>query len=169
MSESARTLADRFEAAHDAFMSYVEGLDEVQWLTLVPDEQRTVAAMVHHIAWGYAVEMESFVAMAEGRNPKTYTMDDFARFNAAHGEEYAECDKTETLALLRANGLRAASKIRTFTDEQLERTGKYVETAPEMTVSRWIERVLTGHITGHERNIRETLGHGPVTAEGPPA
>ena len=157
MSEDAKRLAERFEATHNSFKAFIQTLNDDEWLELVPNEERTVAAMTHHIAWAYAIEMESFAGMADGGNPRTYTSEDFAAFNAANGEEFAECEKEETLSLLEANAREAVAKLRAFTDEQLMRTGKYVQSRPELPVGDCIDRVLIGHIIGHERSIRDAL------------
>jgi hypothetical protein len=51
--------------------------------------------------------------------------------NARHGEEYATCTRAEVLDLLRCNGVDAAAFARGLSDEQLRRTGTYIEGLPE--------------------------------------
>jgi hypothetical protein len=56
-----------------------------------------------------------------------------------------------------SKALKAASVIASLSDEQLGRTGRYIQEAPEMSVQQWLERVLLGHIATHKRSIQETV------------
>jgi hypothetical protein len=157
MSERAAHLAERFEATNAAFIDYIAALTDEQWLTLVPNEQRSVAAMAHHIAWGYILEIEPFHAIALGETPEPLTRERLDSLNAEHAAEYAECDREETIGELRSNAQQTAVIVRSLSDEQLGRAGRYVDWAPAIPVRVWIERVLIGHITGHLQSIREAL------------
>jgi len=84
-SKRAGELAAQFEARHREFVASVETLTEAQWLTLVPDEQRTVASLAHHLAWGYRVEIEPFHQMALGHTPKAWTLAELDAVNAEWG------------------------------------------------------------------------------------
>src|SRR5687768_6231046 len=126
MSERALSLATRFEHANDRFIAFAEGLSEGQWVTLCPSEERTVAALAHHVAWGYDAEMEAFGSFARGEESWTpWTREGLDGSNAKLGAEFAECSQAETVALLRHSGARAASAVRALTDEELDRSGTY--------------------------------------------
>ncbi len=43
----------------------------------------------------------------------------------------------------------AATVVRSFSDEQLARSGLYLEGRPSLTVEQWIERILIGHPGAH--------------------
>ncbi len=111
MSETADALAGRFEAANTAVLTFLEELPEADWLLLIPNEERTVAALAHHVAWGYAVEIEAFHGMAVGGHVDVWARGSLDRINAQHAEEYAECDKEETLDLLRQNASRSDLRL----------------------------------------------------------
>ncbi|HLF71230.1 MAG TPA: DinB family protein [Dehalococcoidia bacterium] len=157
MTSTAATLADRFEAANQGFIDYISSLTETQWLAPVLIEERSVAALAHHVAWGYEVEINAFYAIATD-TPRTPTsLDSLHAHNADEAQEYAEADRDEIVALLRANAAHASTLLRSLTDEQLEKSGVYIEGLRELTVSAWVERVLLGHISSHRKSIGEAL------------
>ena len=158
MSERARTLAGQFERAVAEFIEVVEELSDEQWRTLCANEERTVGVLARHVAAAIPFEMVIFRKIAAGRQPTTITRAQLAEMNAGHAEQWAECAKEETLALLRDNAAVAAAEVRRLNDEQLARAGKYVEEIPEAwTVDQWIERILIGHVSGHLQSIRAAL------------
>ena len=154
MSARARELADRFQQVSDAFADEVELLSPSQWRAFSPEEGRTVAALVHHVAWAYEAEIEAFRAMAEGRPVPSWTEESLDEANAEAGRAFAACDQAETVALLRANATTAAAVVRGLTDEQLARTGVYIEGEPAEGVEVWIEEVLIEHPGMHLPAIR---------------
>lgn len=158
MSSRAQELADQFEQSVAAFIDVVEGLPDAQWRTLCPNEERSVAVLTRHVAFGISFEMDVFREIAAGRQPATITRADLADMNARDAREWDECSKEETLALLRANAEAAAAEVRQLSDERLGRAGKYVEDIPDpWTVDQWIERILIGHVRGHLQSIQSTL------------
>jgi hypothetical protein len=156
MSERARALAARFDQAAQKFVIAIEGLSDDVWRLYCPEEAKTVAALAHHVAWGYAVEIEAFAAIADDRPVQMFTGAELRRINIEHGHEYAECDKTETVDLLRRNAEQASVFVRGLTDAQLARTGAYVGD-DEQTVDWWVERVLIGHPGKHLPAIRTAI------------
>lgn len=162
-SQRAEALARRFEAARDEFLAFAEGLTSEQWRQIVPEEERTVAAMVHHIAWAYETESDIFRAMAEGVSYAPLTEAGLNQSNYINGEIFENADYAETLALLRTTGEQAAAFIRGLTDEQLDRHGVFMENDPEGgTVAEWIEWVLIGHIGVHFPAIRAAAAAVPI-------
>ncbi len=158
MSERAQQLADQFEQSVAAFIGVVEGLSDEQWRTLCSNEERSVAVLTRNVAFGISFEMDVFREIAAGRQPRTVTRQDLADMNARDAEEWNECSKDETLALMRANAEAAATEVRQLSDEQLGRAGKYVEEIPNLwTVDQWIERILIGHVYGHLQSIQTAL------------
>jgi hypothetical protein len=116
-----------------------------------------VAALAHHVAWGYGVEIAAFQAMAAGAPVDVWTRESLDGVNAAHAAEFATCDKAETLALLRENASMAAAAVRAMSDEQLGMEGRYSASGSLRSVERWIEMVLIGHIEAHLKSMREAI------------
>lgn len=125
---------------------------------LCPNEQRSVAVLTRHVAFGITFEMEVFREIAAGQQPATITRAALADMNAQHARAWAECSQPETLALLRHNAAAAGDEVRRLSDEQLARAGRYDDAQPEpWTVDQWIERVLIGHVYRHLESIRAAL------------
>jgi hypothetical protein len=157
MSARAEVLARRFEHAHEELLALAKSLSDTQWRTHVPEEQCTVAALVRHVAVAYRFEIRAFTAIANGTPVAPLTWDALARSNAQDAAAHAACARTETLALLTRNAAPAAATVRTFTDDQLARTGHYLEGLPALTLDQWLRHVLVGHITSHLASIRTAL------------
>jgi hypothetical protein len=156
-SRRAEELAALYEAKHAEFVAFIESLTDQQWLTFVPNEERTVALLAHHVAWGYRVEMEPFHRMALGETPEPWTLRELEVVNAELGPEYAECSRPETIDLLNTTAIKTASLIRALSEEQLARRGTYIYEMGEDSVGTLIEQILPGHIEMHTRSIRYAL------------
>jgi len=157
-SLKANELASQFETRAEEFARFLEELSSEQWSTVVPGEERTVAALARHIGWGFGYEMTAFTAFTEGRPFEPETLAHFAEMNAANGAEYAACPQPDTIQFIRHEAALAAEQVRAFSDESLARLGRYVDIIQERSVEVWIERTLIGHIGMHELTIREALG-----------
>ena len=80
---------------------------------------------------------------------------DFKQANARHANEYADTTKAQVLTLLRDGGEQIAKDLRSIADEKL---GIAQELASgKMSVQQRIERVLIGHIQGHQGSIQATI------------
>jgi hypothetical protein len=161
MSDRAELLARQFEQAHRDLFTLAETLSDTQWLTFIPAEQCTVAALVRHIAVAYRFEIRAFGAVANGSPLTPLTRDVLAQSNAEAASTHANCDRAETLSLLRRNAAHTAAAVRAFTDDHLSRTGRYLDYLPALTLDQWLDRILVGHITSHLASIRSTLDPNP--------
>jgi hypothetical protein len=162
MSDQSRALADRFRFASDAFLDHVERFDDHQWSIFVPNEGRTVAALVHHVAWAYDAESAAFVEIANGRPETGWTAEWLDAQNAQQGEQFANAGREETLAELRRAIDLALERILGFTDEQLARPGRHMPGEPERTVAGWIEVCLIGHAAEHLPSIDAAVKGDPI-------
>jgi hypothetical protein len=158
MGHRTAELAGQFEQAVAEFCDAISGLSDAQWRALCPNEERSVGVLARHVAKAIPFEMDVFREIAAGRQPATITRAGLAEMNAADAEGWADCDKEETLVLLRDYAEAAAAEVRGWDDAQLSRQGVYVEDIGEpWTIEQWIERILIGHIHSHWRSIRERL------------
>jgi hypothetical protein len=120
MSKRAEAIADRIDQGTEALASFAESLSEAEWQTVVPNEGRTVAALVRHTADSFPFFIEWAGTLAEGKPITGVTWDIIDQMNAQHGQEHAAANKRETIDLLRTNSKTAADKVREFTDEELD-------------------------------------------------
>jgi hypothetical protein len=80
---------------------------------------------------------------------------DFKVVNKRHANEFADTTKAEVLRLLRDSGRQIAADLRKIPDEKLDMAREVP--SGKMTVQDRIERVLIGHITGHQGSIQATI------------
>jgi DinB family protein len=156
-------LADEFEAAQETFIRLVESLTNEQWRMRgrnTPgmrindeDEARPLGVIAHHVAVNEEVIMGRIEAVM--RDAPTQPVD-FKDLNAKHANEYADTTKAEVVGLLRDSGREIAKHLRAISDEKLDKA-RELPSGGSMTVQQRIERVLIGHITGHQGSIEATI------------
>jgi hypothetical protein len=155
-------LAEQFEAAHENFMRVVEALTNDQWRMRgrnTPgmrindeDEARPLGVIAHHVAVNEKVIMGRIqTVLHDAPTPPV----DFKEINARHAFEYADTTKADVLSLLRDSGLQIAKDLRTIPDEMLDKVRELP--SGKMTVQERIERVLIGHVQGHQGSIEATI------------
>jgi uncharacterized damage-inducible protein DinB len=153
VSERARTLAEQFEQANEQFVAVVEALPDERWREQCHDEARPVCAVARHIAEAYQIELDAFRVIAAGEPLKPVPLAELHEANARRAARDATCTRAEVLALARRNAAEAAAFVRGLSDEQLARSGVYVDVLRTMTLDQLVERILIGHIRGHLRSI----------------
>jgi DinB superfamily len=160
-SRSGR-LADQFEAAQEGFIRLLESLTSEQWRMRgrnTPglrindeDEARPLGVIAHHVAVNQDVIMGRIQAVLHDKPTPPV---DFKEVNARHANEYADTTKAEVVSLMRKSGDQIARDLRAIPDEKLD-IAREVPSGT-MTVEQRIERVLIGHIQGHQGSIEATI------------
>ena len=155
-------LADQFEAAHERFVQVVEALTSDQWRMRgknTPgqrindeDEARPLGVIAHHVAVNEKVIMGRIQAFLSNAPAPPLNIKEN---NARHAFEFAYTTKAEVLTVLQESGRQIAEDLRLITDEMLDKTQDLP--SGKMTVQQRIERVLIGHITGHQGSIEATI------------
>ena len=156
MSERAGNLAHQLEQANHALITTVEGLSDAQWRAKTPGDGRSVGVVAHHVAVSHKSVAGLVGAIAHGHHVPTITMEMIHEGNATHAAQYANCTKTETLALLRQNGAAAVATVRGLGETELDRTVAFP--MGTMTAAQVVERVLIGHANDHHGTIRKAIG-----------
>jgi hypothetical protein len=156
-----QAMATRLEETTDSLIAQVERCSEVQWRASVPNEDRSVGTVVHHIAVQAPIVAGWGAQVGNGEIPPI-TMEIVHAENAAHAAAHASPDKAETLALLRRNTAIAADMLRGLSDAQLEQTVPLPLLGGQpICAQKIIEMVLIGHIQGyphsHLPNIETAL------------
>ena len=160
-SRSGR-LADQFEAALESFIGVIESMTNDQWRMRgknTPgqrindeDEARPLGVIAHHVAVSQNVIMGRIEQVLHDQ--PTPPLDN-KQINAKHANEYADTTKSEVLTLLRNSGQQIVRDLRAIPDEKLDMARELP--SGKMTVEQRIERVLIGHITGHQGSIEVTI------------
>jgi hypothetical protein len=160
MSRRAEALADRIEEGAAALAAFAEGLSEAEWRTPASaTDARPVGVVVHHVASVYPVEIELARTIAGGKAVTDLTWEVIAELNAGHASEQAEVTKAAALELLRRNSREAASAVRAFTDDELDRAAPLsLSFDAPVTAQFVIEDHALRHSWHHLARIREALG-----------
>ena len=156
------SLTDQFETTLRNFVRVVEPLNSEQWRmrgSNTPgmrineeDEARPVGVIAHHVAVNLKVIMSRIeTAMREQQAPAL----DFKQMNARHANEYTDTTKAQVLSLLEDSGRQIAGNLRSIPDEKLDIAQELP--SGKMTAQQRIERVLIGHIQGHQGSIEATI------------
>ncbi len=69
MASRAAELARQFEAANNELIEFVNGLSDEEWGRVCPNEERTIAALTFHVAFGYPFEIRVFRGNHRGHAP----------------------------------------------------------------------------------------------------
>ena len=166
MSETStsrsESLADQFETTLANFTRVVESLSGEQWRMRgrnTPgmrindeDEARPLGVIAHHVAVNLNVIMGRIQSAIHDQPTPPI---DFKTTNARHANEYADTTKAQVLTLLRSSGGQIATGLRSISDDKLD-IAKELPSG-KMTVQQRIERVLIGHIQGHQGSIEATI------------
>lgn len=155
-------LADQFEEALDNFIGVVDSLSTDQWRIRgknTPgqrindeDEARPLGVIAHHVAVNLQVIMGRIqLVLRDAPTPPV----DFQEINKKHANEFADTTKVQVVTLLRDSGHQIAKDLRTIPDEKLDMARELP--SGKMTVQDRIERVLIGHIKGHQGSIETTI------------
>jgi hypothetical protein len=154
-------LADQFEAAHDAFISLVESLNENQWHLTGKnfprridneDEGRPIGVIAHHVATNGDWIMQRIQTMLAGGPLAPVNT---REINAEQARTHASVTKNEVLRLLRASRSRIAEAVRAIPDGQLDIQRE--TPAGPMSAAQRVEMVLIGHMKQHQGSIEAAL------------
>jgi hypothetical protein len=121
-------------------------------------EKWTVAATAHHVASSYEAITRIIKTIASGQPLAHFTRDMLDEMNAQHARTFADCPKTETIALHRNGAAAAAAAVRGLSDTELAKTGAVFSGMPPITAEDMVKSALLGHIDEHFGSIRMTVG-----------
>jgi uncharacterized damage-inducible protein DinB len=160
MGARAEALAKKFEAKVDEATAAFEKLSDADWKKVTTEEKWSVGVTAHHIAVAHQIIGGLLKSVADGKasGPATMAMSAIDEMNAKHAKEFADCTKAETIALHKQNAAAAAAMVRGLSDEQLDRSGNLLVGMPAMTAEQVGTTILVGHVDGHLKSIRSTVG-----------
>jgi hypothetical protein len=160
MGRRAELLADRIEEGAAGLAAFVEGLSDAEWRAPVSGiDGRSVGVIVHHVASVYPIEVDLARAIASGKAVTDVTWEAVAKLNDNHAHEQAGVTKAAALELLRRNSREAASAVRAFTDDELDRAAPFsLSFGAPVTAQFVIEDHALRHSWHHLARIRKALG-----------
>jgi hypothetical protein len=157
MGVRAHRLAEQFELANQEFLELIDSLTHEDWMVFCPPERRRVGIVAHHVAYDYAAVTSMLRALAAGKS-RPITAEQLDERNAQHAEQYANCNKDETIKLLREDGRKAAAAIRELDDELLGAVHDipFMSQQP-VTLEQFIHVSFIDHHAEHVSSIRSAL------------
>ena len=162
MSDHAHELAAQFRQVNADVIRFAQECSPDDWRRMVPNDGRSVAYLIDHIAFGYGLETKAMLVFVTGKEqplawdelPPTFTRADLDENNEQRWQMNPYPDREETIARLRAEGEKTATVIENLSEAELRCTMKNGPW-PETTVAQFIERPLTSHPGMHMPGIRE--------------
>jgi hypothetical protein len=158
MGARGETLAKQFEAKADEATTAIERLSDADWKKVTSAEKWSVGVVAHHIATAHAAIAGLLKTLADGKLGAPIPMDALHAMNATHAQDFANCTKTETVALLKQNAATAAATLRGISDADFDRSGVLLQGLPPMTGGDVAAKILCGHVDDHLGSIRATVG-----------
>ena len=159
MSTRAEELARRVERGAEELIATVEEMNDAEWSTICPDEQRSIGVLVHHVGAAYPDEADIITALASDGAMPGLTWDIVDQGNREEASSHAEVDKAATIALVRTNVAAAATVIRGLSDDQLDRAAPTdLHWGAPLTVQFFVEHHPIAHPYMHLESIRAALG-----------
>jgi hypothetical protein len=158
MSERARSLAQRFEAASMKVEDTLSCCTDEQLQARCEAEQCTVVALATHIARVHLLTVGWINEILSGIGLADLTMDEIDSANHAWFPMDAERSKADAFAQLRENRQTAADFVHGLRDGDLDQTGAFgpFNGAP-ISVQSLVEQILIGDPIGHLASIESAI------------
>lgn len=157
MSNRVEQIATQFEGLNDQVMATVMACTDEEWRRPTASEGWPIGVVAHHIGMVHGDFARILERLAAGETfSPTSSMDAVHERNARHARDHADVGKPETLDRLHANGAVLAQLLRSFHDEDLDRTAG-VFGGRELSVGQVIELIVIGHVREHLASIQGTL------------
>jgi hypothetical protein len=154
----AEGLARRLEQGASALEAMAGALSDAEWQTRVPNDGRKVGVVVHHVASMYPLEIQLAAVLAAGKPIADVTWHQVHALNAAHAAEHDAVTREAALELLRRNSAAAATAIRAFADEDLDRAAAVsLNAEAPLTCQFFLEDHAVRHSYHHLARIRAAL------------
>jgi hypothetical protein len=162
VTRRAEALAARIEEGAAGLAAFAEGLSEAEWHTPVTDggrDRRPIGVIVHHVGFMYPIEIDVARAVASGKAVTDVTWDGVAEINAQHARDNAGVTKAAALELLQRNSREAATAVRAFADDELDRAAPFsLSFGAPVTAQFVVEDHALRHSWHHLARIRARLG-----------
>lgn len=158
MSQRTQELVQRFTAANNAMIQYIEGCSEDDLNKVTSGEGWRVRVAAHHIAASHEPVAGLAYLIATGADLPALSMEMFHQMNAKHAADFADVGKAAILEALQQGGAKAAGMVGGFSDEQLDRSAHLAAFGGNMSTQQVVENILIWHISHHLDSIKAAVG-----------
>lgn len=152
-------LLAQVEEAATATTAVIEKCSEANWKTAVPEEERTVGVVLHHIAYAIPFVVAWACKLAQGEGAPAISYEDIHGLNHQHAKAQANVDKATTLALLHTNAQAAQEQLSQLTDADLQVAATFPLIGGQaITTQQMVQWFLVNHAHNHLATIHKALG-----------
>lgn len=152
-------LLAQVEEATAVVTAVIEKCSEKDWGTAVPEEERTVGVVLHHIAYAIPLVVEWACNLAKGEGAPAISLDDIHAFNHQHADAQANVDSATTLTLLQTNAQAAQTQLGQLTDFDLQVAANFpLMGDQDITAQQMVQWFLVNHAHNHLAAIHTTIG-----------
>jgi len=158
VNQRSEALATRLENGATALAALAATLSEAEWQMRLPNDGRKIGVIVHHVATMYPIEIQLASLLAGGQPITGVTWDAVNTINRDHANKYDNVTKEAALALLKTNSAAAATAIRAFTDDELDRAAPVsLNSDAPLTCQFFLEDHPVRHSYHHLARIKAAL------------
>ena len=161
MTEPSDYAAD-VEQANADIIFFSESCSPEEWLAVVPGDNWPVCVVAHHVAEGYDL-VSGWIDCALTGRPVEDTADGIDAVNSRHAEAFAGVGVHETVALLRAKGSAAVTRIRGLSASDLVMTAEFGPAGGQPFSVEQFCMAAAGHVQSHLGRARAALGRDTTT------
>ncbi len=156
---TVKQLLAQVEEAVAATTAVIQKCSEEAWGTAVPEEERTVGVVLHHIAYAIPFVVEWASNLAQGEGAPAISYDDIHGMNHQHAEAQANVGKATTLALLQSNAQAAQAQLSQLTDADLQVSATFPLIGGQaISTQQMVQWFLVNHAHNHLEVIHNTIG-----------
>jgi uncharacterized damage-inducible protein DinB len=153
----AQQLAAELTTVNDEILAAVANATPEQWQRVTESEHWPAAVVAHHTAQVERFFTGVIAGVADDNAaPAEFGSADVEANNARHAAEFANVDRAETLAALRANGAALAERIRDLDDDQLTRVAVVFD-GQELTAEQIFAMGVIAHLQEHLASLRQAF------------
>ena len=145
------------ERASEDIVAFAESCSPEEWVAVVPGDNWPVCVAVHHVAEGYDL-VSGWIDCALGGRAVEDTADGIDTANSRHAEVFAGVGVQQTVALLRARGTAAVTKIRGLSASDLAQTAAFGPAGGQPFTVEQFCKAAVGHVRSHLGRAATALG-----------
>jgi len=150
----------QFETLNDELVTAIEVYTEEQWRTIVPEEDRTVAVMFHHMVSSYPFAAGLAVELVAKEELPPVTIEMIHEINSEHAAQHASVTRGEVMRALRENKAQTIRQIKEITDAQMEITATFALMGGQpISVENLLTFLLINHGTAHFEAVKTAVNH----------
>lgn len=153
-SKRATAIAQQLVTSTESLAGILETLSDEEWRRPVPSDGRPVGVVSRHLADSYPVVIG--IARSVSAGGQLPTLEAIHEWNAQMAKTNADCQRVDTIRVLREAAAASVELIKKFTDDELDVTTKNQE-GRTRSVADLLHILLVSHTLQHTGDIRKAV------------